>query len=288
MPFIDGDDLHDASSIAKISAGVPLTDEDRTPWLQAIRQRAFDVTSAAKRSGEAGVCVVACSALRRSYRNILRGLDATSIKSHQLLACFIYLQVSEAELHKRMRLRASHFMKETMLRSQLDTLEEPGSDEVEAVTLRNEDSPSLATGAALPPRELSISDNPALQGCADAEGAHAAKQTLAAQWTIQLAPGTMAGTAALGLPQTGAAAHPCAPPPPPGEENKTLPKQAFLSTLAAAVGHMRDELDGEFTRAGDERGAWDAGAPSMSRQTGSGRQDAAANEDGDEGAGSQS
>lgn len=291
VPFIDGDDLHPVANVAKMSAGIALTDEDRTPWLQATRQRALEATSsAAQSSGETAaqqsdvkqrVCVIACSALRRSYRDVLRGIDSTGSKSPQLRTFFIYLHVSAEELHKRMRLRASHFMKEAMLRSQLDTLEEPGPDEADAVTLKNKDDTSLTPGLQLPPRELSIADNPALQGADESDAIKLSQQALHAQWTIQLSPGSRPAATTLGLPQTGAAAHPCMPPPPHGEESVLISKQAWLTSLSAAIGYMRSELNDEFSRVKDALGADDVGAPSTSMQTGSVRQ-AAGSVDGEE------
>lgn len=112
--FLDGDDLHPPANIAKMSAGVPLEDADRAPWLDAIaawmqRERA------AGRSA-----VVACSALKRVYRERLRQVGPA--------VRFLYLAVDHDELARRMRARA-HFMPPKLLGSQLATLEEPGNDE---------------------------------------------------------------------------------------------------------------------------------------------------------------
>jgi gluconokinase len=112
-PFIDGDDLHPASNVAKMAAGVPLTDEDRWPWLTAIRAR-MDAWS-----GSGGSGVVACSALRRVYRDVLRGGGVR----------FVFLDVDPGVLAARLGARRGHFMKAGMLESQLATLERPGADE---------------------------------------------------------------------------------------------------------------------------------------------------------------
>ncbi|KAE8224951.1 hypothetical protein CF319_g2230 [Tilletia indica] len=213
IPFIDGDDLHPPSNVAKMSAGNPLDDDDRLPWLVRIRNAAFELTedrssdstiireSDQRREEEAGrqgkedrkqeirrmaevletskqpdaedssrtsiqdkredaetsrrqdegqevesqdrntspsprrACVIACSALKRKYRDLLRshqGYDAyptTDDISHLRGRCldvyFLYINVPETELIRRMHERKAHFMKESMLRSQLQTLEEP-------------------------------------------------------------------------------------------------------------------------------------------------------------------
>jgi gluconokinase len=112
--FLDGDNLHPPANIARMSAGVPLEDADRVPWLDAI---------AAWMEGELAAghsAVVACSALKRAYRERLRRVGPT--------VRFVYLQVAHDELARRMRGR-EHFMPPALLGSQLATLEEPGSDE---------------------------------------------------------------------------------------------------------------------------------------------------------------
>jgi gluconokinase len=112
--FLDGDDLHPLANVLKMSAGVPLEDSDRIPWLDTIAawmQREL----AAGRSA-----VVACSALKRTYRERLRQAGPA--------VRFVYLDVDHDELARRMRGR-EHFMPLTLLGSQLATLEEPDSDE---------------------------------------------------------------------------------------------------------------------------------------------------------------
>ena len=114
-PFQEGDRLHPEQNVAKMSAGIPLTDEDRWPWLdrcaQWIRERA--------EAGEGGV--LTCSSLRRVYRERL-GERNPGI-------CFVYLKASEQTLHDRLALRRGHYMPPSLLQSQLDTLEEPTPDE---------------------------------------------------------------------------------------------------------------------------------------------------------------
>ena len=108
--FLDGDDLHPSANIAKMSTGVPLEDADRAPWLDAIAAW-MQQELAAGRSA-----VVACSALRRAYRERLRQAGPAVF--------FVYLQVDHDELARRMRGR-EHFMPPRLLGSQLATLEEP-------------------------------------------------------------------------------------------------------------------------------------------------------------------
>jgi gluconokinase len=112
--FLDGDDLHSSASVAKMRSGVPLQDADRLPWLDAIaawmgRQLAVGRSA-----------VVACSALKRGYRERLRQAGPG--------VCFVYLQVRHDELARRMRGR-EHFMPPALLDSQLAALEEPARDE---------------------------------------------------------------------------------------------------------------------------------------------------------------
>jgi gluconokinase len=114
--FIEGDSLHPEANIAKMSAGQPLDDDDRRPWLQTLNalltfHHADEIAA-----------VLTCSALRRSYRDILRaGLPEGSV-------CFVHLAAPEAVLRRRMESR-EHFMPPSLLRSQLDTLEPLEDDE---------------------------------------------------------------------------------------------------------------------------------------------------------------
>ena len=114
LPFQDGDDLHPQSNIDKMARGTPLTDEDRWPWLDAVGRALAD-----------GDKVIACSALKRAYRDRIRDLagDVT----------FVHLSGDRALLLDRMGDRDGHFMPTDLLDSQLATLEPPGPDE-DAVT----------------------------------------------------------------------------------------------------------------------------------------------------------
>lgn len=112
-PFRDADEFHPAANVAKMSAGTPLTDADRAPWLQAIRRAADDVL---RRNGSA---VITCSALRQRYREELLGGPMSERKK------LVYLRGSRELLWQRISGRKNHFMKPEMLDSQLAALEEP-------------------------------------------------------------------------------------------------------------------------------------------------------------------
>jgi gluconokinase len=113
--FADADEFHPAANVAKMRAGVPLTDEDRVPWLRAIGAWMDDLIAA----GQSGV--VTCSALKRAYRDeLLRGRPAVTM---------FFLQVTRDVLVRRLTGRLGHFFPEELLDSQLRTLEPPAPDE---------------------------------------------------------------------------------------------------------------------------------------------------------------
>jgi gluconokinase len=113
--LLEGDSFHPPANIAKMHAGTPLTDEDRWPWLQAIAAREDELLAGGQSA------VVACSALKRSYRDILIGGRPDTI--------LMYLQGSQALIAARMKARKGHFMPPALLDSQFATLEAPGPDE---------------------------------------------------------------------------------------------------------------------------------------------------------------
>jgi gluconokinase len=113
--LLEGDAFHPPANIAKMKAGIPLTDEDRRPWLQAIAGK----EDALRAAGESAV--VACSALKRAYREILIGDRGDTV--------LVYLRGSKALISERIRARRGHFMPPALLDSQFATLEEPGADE---------------------------------------------------------------------------------------------------------------------------------------------------------------
>ena len=109
LPFVEGDDLHPAANVAKMAAGIPLTDADRAPWLDLI-------------AAELGrPVVITCSALKRAYRDRLRRAAPDLV--------LVYLHGAPELLASRMAQRDGHFMPTALLESQLATLEEPAADE---------------------------------------------------------------------------------------------------------------------------------------------------------------
>ncbi|EIM96764.1 carbohydrate kinase [Paraburkholderia hospita] len=119
--FTDGDAFHSAANKEKMHNGIPLTDDDRWPWLRTIRA-AIEEKQAANEDA-----VFTCSSLKRSYRDILRAGDKD--------VCFVYLKGSQEVLQERLQTRTGHFFDPSLLQSQLDTLEEPGDDEAITVSI---------------------------------------------------------------------------------------------------------------------------------------------------------
>ncbi len=111
LPFFDGDDFHPASNINKMKAGIPLTDADRYPWLEMLHKKILQQL-------ETGSLVVACSALRQSYRNLLENSIAKK-------TMWVFLKGDKKIIDTRMKQRSAHFMPSLLLQNQLDTLEEP-------------------------------------------------------------------------------------------------------------------------------------------------------------------
>jgi gluconokinase len=123
VEFVDGDDLHPESNIRKMAAGMPLNDDDRLPWLDSIGEVL-----------QRGSVVVACSALRKRYRDRLRS-GAPALR-------LVYLHGSRATLSVRLSERSHAFMPVGLLDSQLEALEEPDVGE-HAVTVEIESPPAL-------------------------------------------------------------------------------------------------------------------------------------------------
>lgn len=128
--FLDADDYHSDANIAKMSHGEPLDDRDRVSWLNTLCK----VIEEQLRKGEN--TVLACSALKKSYRTQLSQVDPKSVY-------FVYLKVPPELLQERLKQRKDHFMKSTMLLSQLDALEEPDASEAIMVQVQADDSPEL-------------------------------------------------------------------------------------------------------------------------------------------------
>lgn len=125
LPFYDADDFHPASNVDKMSSGTPLTDEDRKPWLESLARHIREW------NGEGGA-VLACSALKNSYRDLLRGNRDEDVT-------FIYLKGSKSLIAGRMAQRDDHFMPEGLLDSQFEALEEPEH----AITVSIDRSPEV-------------------------------------------------------------------------------------------------------------------------------------------------
>jgi carbohydrate kinase (thermoresistant glucokinase family) len=113
--FQEGDDLHPAANVEKMHGGTPLTDADRVPWLRKIAEE----IDGWRARGESGV--LTCSALKRSYRDIIIG-DRSDVT-------LVYLKGSHDLIHRRMATRHQHFMPMALLDSQFATLQEPTPDE---------------------------------------------------------------------------------------------------------------------------------------------------------------
>lgn len=130
-PFLDADDYHSEQARAQMASGTPMTDDDRRPWLLALR-RAL---------GERGQVVLACSALKRRYRDVLR-LPGTR---------FLYLEVPPGLVYERLEARDGHFAGPALLPSQFEALEPPMPSETDVLTLHvaPEDTPDDLRDRAL-------------------------------------------------------------------------------------------------------------------------------------------
>ena len=122
LPFVDGDDLHPRSNVEKMHAGRPLDDADRWPWLDRVAEALNG------RSTRGGGVVLACSALKRSYRDRIRAGTGGAVR-------FAFLDVGFDEIERRLKGRVDHFMPRQLLQSQFDTLERPGPDEGDVMTI---------------------------------------------------------------------------------------------------------------------------------------------------------
>jgi gluconokinase len=119
--FYDGDDFHPPENVAKMAAGAPLNDEDRAGWLAAL-------ASFIRKGIDKAECgVIACSALKEKYRDVLR-VDAEQVR-------FVYLRGSYEVILARLQNRAGHYMKPGMLASQFEALEEPQDVLIEDIKL---------------------------------------------------------------------------------------------------------------------------------------------------------
>ncbi len=131
--FVEGDDLHPVANVAKMSAGIALTDEDRWPWLDRVADTI--------RSLSDGGCVVSCSALKRAYRDHIRVQSGVFVT-------FVHPEVDLSTLSHRMENRPGHYMPPSLLDSQWATLERPDSDEA-AIRLAGTSSPEALASQVL-------------------------------------------------------------------------------------------------------------------------------------------
>jgi gluconokinase len=129
-PFLEGDSLHSDANVAKMSRGLPLTDADRGPWLAAVHAQMRD---AFERRED---LVVACSALKQAYRALLAG---------GIPVRWVHLEGAAEMLRARLERRTGHFMKASMLASQIDALEHPA----DAIVIDASQQPSAIVGEIL-------------------------------------------------------------------------------------------------------------------------------------------
>jgi len=132
LRFVEGDELHPSRNVALMAAGTPLTDADRQDWLKAV--------AATLAAAPADGVVVSCSALKRSYRDLLR----VSAPDLQL----VHLHGAPALLAQLLQARKGHYMPASLLQSQFDTLEAPGADEC-VYSANVEQAPSLLVAQLL-------------------------------------------------------------------------------------------------------------------------------------------
>ena len=133
VPFVDGDALHPQSNIEKMAGGTPLNDDDRWPWLAKVGETLAD----AGRKGQG--MVIACSALRRSYRD--------AIRKSAPAARFVHLSGSREVLSSRLEGRTDHFMPPSLLDSQFATLEPLAGDEAGIVVDIDQPVPAIVAEA---------------------------------------------------------------------------------------------------------------------------------------------
>ena len=133
-PVAEADDFHPEANIAKMSRGAPLTDEDRRPWLESLRVWMSEQADRGTRT------IVTCSALKRSYRDLLAGAHGRVF--------FIHLVADEEALRERMEHREGHFMPSALLPSQFADLE-PLADDEDGVTVISRPTPEQTLEAIL-------------------------------------------------------------------------------------------------------------------------------------------
>ncbi len=133
LPFHDADVLHSEASRRKMAAGIPLTEEDREPWLRTVAER-MAVWE------QEGGAVVACSALRRRHRDVLAAASPGNVR-------FVFLDADPQLIEARLATRRGHYMPPSLLDSQLATLERPRADE--AIRVDASGTPEQTASAVL-------------------------------------------------------------------------------------------------------------------------------------------
>jgi gluconokinase len=133
-PMAEADEFHPAANIEKMSAGIPLTDDDRTPWLEALRAWITERSEAGEST------IVTCSALKRTYRDLLRQARAR--------VRFVHLAGDAPLILRRLTSRADHFMPPSLLDSQFADLE-PLADDEDGVIVDLDASPERIVTATL-------------------------------------------------------------------------------------------------------------------------------------------
>ncbi|MEI3868262.1 gluconokinase [Microbacterium sp. CCNWLW134] len=146
VPFVDADDLHSDEAREKMARGEPLTDDDRWPWLARVAARLADADQPAT--------VIACSALKRVYRDALRAQRPD--------VAFIHLIGTRGRVAERLSHRAGHFMPPALLESQLQTLEPLQADELGAAVSVEGDPGEVTRDAIAALRRLSVAQTPTL------------------------------------------------------------------------------------------------------------------------------
>lgn len=132
VPYIEGDDFHPPANKEKMGNGIPLTDADRWDWLISLKDEAI------KKLRTSNACIVTCSALKKKYRDVIRvaNYEHPTVQIH-----FIFLKLDEDTLQKRVAARVGHYMKQEMVHSQMEALEEPDEEDetdVMKVDVRND------------------------------------------------------------------------------------------------------------------------------------------------------
>ncbi len=122
--FLDADDLHPPENKKLMSDGVPLSDENRMPWLEAVREHANTLA-------QSNICVIACSALKKKYRDVLNSGEPVH---------YVFLDGPKSLIQERIHARSGHFMPESLLDSQFEALESP-VDEDNVLTIGIEGMP---------------------------------------------------------------------------------------------------------------------------------------------------